>query len=101
LKINKEKTILYNNNQAGNYKETRDIILVYISNGISVLPINYFFPPKKRKEMRIAIEGCCHGELDKIYASIRHIMDTKGIKIDLLLICGDFQVTVNFTPKKK
>ena len=41
--------------------------------------------------MNIAIEGCCHGELDKIYDSIGYIERKKGIKVDLLLICGDFQ----------
>ncbi|KAI9360380.1 lariat debranching enzyme, C-terminal domain-containing protein [Zopfochytrium polystomum] len=41
--------------------------------------------------MRIAIEGCCHGELDKIYASLLAIERKESIKIDLLIICGDFQ----------
>jgi lariat debranching enzyme len=42
--------------------------------------------------VQIAIEGCCHGELDQIYNTIQHIERTKNTKIDLLLICGDFQV---------
>jgi lariat debranching enzyme len=37
--------------------------------------------------MRIAVEGCCHGELDKIYAAILE----RAPGVDLLLICGDFQ----------
>ncbi|KAI8820985.1 lariat debranching enzyme, C-terminal domain-containing protein [Fimicolochytrium jonesii] len=41
--------------------------------------------------MRIAIEGCCHGELDRIYASLKYLQRTENITIDLLLICGDFQ----------
>ncbi|KAI8618575.1 lariat debranching enzyme, C-terminal domain-containing protein [Chytriomyces sp. MP71] len=41
--------------------------------------------------MRVAIEGCCHGELDKIYASIKHIESKENLKVDLLIICGDFQ----------
>jgi hypothetical protein len=41
--------------------------------------------------MRIAIEGCCHGALDKIYSSLSNIMKRDGKPIDLLLICGDFQ----------
>jgi len=23
--------------------------------------------------MKIAVEGCCHGELDKIYAAMKHL----------------------------
>ncbi|ORY44385.1 hypothetical protein BCR33DRAFT_753782 [Rhizoclosmatium globosum] len=41
--------------------------------------------------MRVAIEGCCHGELDKIYQSIKQVEDKEGWKVDLLIICGDFQ----------
>lgn len=36
--------------------------------------------------LKIAIEGCCHGELNDIYNSIPDIES-----LDLLLICGDFQ----------
>ncbi|EDV27410.1 uncharacterized protein TRIADDRAFT_21006 [Trichoplax adhaerens] len=45
--------------------------------------------------LQIAIEGCCHGELDNIYATLRHMESTKGIKIDLLICCGDFQAVRN------
>ncbi len=45
--------------------------------------------------MKIAIEGCCHGELDNIYSTIEHLEKINDIKIDLLLICGDFQSTRN------
>ncbi|KAI7908078.1 lariat debranching enzyme, C-terminal domain-containing protein [Cokeromyces recurvatus] len=41
--------------------------------------------------MKIAIEGCCHGRLDDIYGSIRLIEQRENCKIDLVLICGDFQ----------
>lgn len=41
--------------------------------------------------MRIAVQGCCHGELPTIYKTLQHIENSKNIKIDLLLICGDFQ----------
>ncbi|KAG0093367.1 lariat debranching enzyme [Podila epicladia] len=41
--------------------------------------------------MRIAVEGCCHGELDAIYQSIKNREQAHGYKVDLLLICGDFQ----------
>ncbi|PVU92991.1 hypothetical protein BB561_003499 [Smittium simulii] len=49
----------------------------------------------KNKVLQIAIEGCCHGELDKIYnaLSIREAKNKK--KVDLLIICGDFQAMRN------
>ncbi|KAI5963114.1 DBR1 [Candida pseudojiufengensis] len=39
-------------------------------------------------KLKIAVEGCCHGELNKIYQSIPK-------STDLLLICGDFQALRN------
>ncbi|XP_059609189.1 lariat debranching enzyme [Phlebotomus argentipes] len=45
--------------------------------------------------MKIAVEGCAHGELEKIYDTIAHIESEKGIKVDLLICCGDFQSTRN------
>ncbi|KAF9201740.1 lariat debranching enzyme [Haplosporangium sp. Z 27] len=40
--------------------------------------------------MRIAVEGCCHGQLDDIYREIELREKRYNYKIDLLLICGDF-----------
>ena len=31
--------------------------------------------------MKIAVEGCCHGELDKIYETIAFIEKKDGIKV--------------------
>lgn len=45
--------------------------------------------------MKIAVEGCAHGELEKIYEAIQHLEKQEGIKIDLLICCGDFQATRN------
>lgn len=45
--------------------------------------------------MKIAVEGCCHGELDKIYESISYLENKEGVKVDLLLCCGDFQAVRN------
>ncbi|XP_041923544.1 lariat debranching enzyme [Alosa sapidissima] len=45
--------------------------------------------------MKIAVEGCCHGELDKIYETIRYLEDREDLKVDLLLCCGDFQAVRN------
>jgi len=45
--------------------------------------------------MKIAVEGCAHGELERIYDTIEGIEKVGGTKIDLLLCCGDFQSTRN------
>jgi hypothetical protein len=45
-------------------------------------------PPCKQ----IAIEGCGHGELDRIYETMALLERREGKKIDLLICCGDFQV---------
>lgn len=47
--------------------------------------------------LTVAVEGCCHGELDAIYDTIRESEVNKGIKVDLLLICGDFESIRNDT----
>lgn len=44
---------------------------------------------------QVVVEGCCHGELDKIYETMRHMEEQDGKKIDLLLCCGDFQAVRN------
>ncbi|KAF5378876.1 hypothetical protein D9615_006902 [Tricholomella constricta] len=41
--------------------------------------------------LTIAVEGCCHGDLDAIYAHIAQLEAKHQYKVDLLLICGDFQ----------
>ena len=46
--------------------------------------------------INIAVEGCCHGELDAIYSAIREAQNGHGVKVDLLLICGDFQSIRSF-----
>lgn len=45
--------------------------------------------------MKIAVEGCAHGELEKIYDTIEFIEKNEGYKVDLLICCGDFQSTRN------
>ncbi|KAM4698422.1 lariat debranching enzyme [Rhinophrynus dorsalis] len=45
--------------------------------------------------MKIAVEGCCHGELDKIYETIQYLEMKENTKVDLLLCCGDFQAVRN------
>lgn len=43
--------------------------------------------------LRVAIQGCCHGELDSIYNAIEERAGNKPV--DLLIICGDFQAIRN------
>ncbi|GAB4839236.1 lariat debranching enzyme [Ancistrocladus abbreviatus] len=45
--------------------------------------------------MKIAVEGCMHGDLDNVYATIAQLERVENTKIDLLLCCGDFQAVRN------
>ncbi|EST06378.1 Phosphoesterase domain protein [Kalmanozyma brasiliensis GHG001] len=45
--------------------------------------------------MRLAIQGCSHGELDAIHASLLRIEREQSLPIDALLLCGDFQAIRN------
>lgn len=45
--------------------------------------------------MKIAIEGCCHGELDQIYEVLEQVRARNGTGVDLLICCGDFQAVRN------
>lgn len=45
--------------------------------------------------MKIAVVGCAHGELETIYNTIQYLETKNGMKLDLLLCCGDFQATRN------
>jgi hypothetical protein len=55
----------------------------------------------EQQGLRIAVEGCGHGVLHEIYASVAKACELKGWPgVDLLIIGGDFQVSLlaNFTP---
>jgi lariat debranching enzyme len=45
--------------------------------------------------MKIAVVGCAHGELEKIYEAVLYLEKKDGITVDLLICCGDFQATRN------
>jgi lariat debranching enzyme len=47
--------------------------------------------------MKIAVEGCCHGDLRKIYQELARLEAVEQTKVDLLIICGDFQAVRNQT----
>lgn len=44
---------------------------------------------------KIAVEGCCHGQLDAIYTSIASLEARNNYNVSVLLICGDFQAIRN------
>ncbi|EKG00050.1 hypothetical protein TCSYLVIO_009026 [Trypanosoma cruzi] len=41
--------------------------------------------------IHVAVQGCCHGELDRIYAACAAHEKATGRRIEFLLCCGDFQ----------
>ncbi|KAI5815417.1 lariat debranching enzyme [Pyronema omphalodes] len=47
--------------------------------------------------LRIAIEGCGHGQLNAIYSSIKKAEEENNFIVDLLIICGDFQAMRNLS----
>ncbi|KAH1089025.1 hypothetical protein J1N35_016282 [Gossypium stocksii] len=48
--------------------------------------------------MKIEVEGCMQGDLDKVYDTIKYVKNTRNIKTELLLFCGDFQGTLGSKP---
>lgn len=51
---------------------------------------------QERRGVRVAIEGCGHGTLHAIYASVEKSCKVKGWSgVDVLIIGGDFQVCLN------
>eukprot|EP00192_Tetraselmis_astigmatica_P005189 CAMPEP_0117670614 /NCGR_PEP_ID=MMETSP0804-20121206/12866_1 /TAXON_ID=1074897 /ORGANISM="Tetraselmis astigmatica, Strain CCMP880" /LENGTH=454 /DNA_ID=CAMNT_0005478963 /DNA_START=166 /DNA_END=1526 /DNA_ORIENTATION=+ len=47
-------------------------------------------------DIRVVIEGCGHGELEKIYQTVADMEKAQGFKIDMVICCGDFQSTRNY-----
>ncbi|KAK2460729.1 hypothetical protein APHAL10511_007199 [Amanita phalloides] len=45
--------------------------------------------------MKVAIQGCCHGDLDAIYGHVQELESKNSYTVDVLLICGDFQAVRN------
>lgn len=44
---------------------------------------------------QIAVEGCCHGQFEEIYATLQALERRHGFRTDLLLVCGDAQAMRN------
>jgi lariat debranching enzyme len=44
-----------------------------------------------KKTLRIAVVGCVHGEMEKMFESVSHVSVATGRAVDLVVCCGDFQ----------
>ncbi|KAH7722605.1 RNA lariat debranching enzyme [Aphelenchoides avenae] len=57
-------------------------------------------PASKRtkgdRQLHLAVSGCAHGEMDRIYAKMAEIESREGFKFDLLVCCGDYQAVRNY-----
>ena len=62
---------------------------------INFFQINLLTLTFQKIKMKIAVEGCAHGDLNKIYDTILNIQENEKIKVDLLICCGDFQSVRN------
>lgn len=65
------------------------------TNGLALKTLSTMASPVLSSEsgLRIAVEGCGHGVLNEIYASVHESCKRKGWPgVDLLIIGGDFQV---------
>ncbi|NWR78425.1 DBR1 enzyme, partial [Centropus unirufus] len=45
--------------------------------------------------MKVAVAGCCHGALDKLYETLELLERRHNVRPELLLCCGDFQAVRN------
>lgn len=45
--------------------------------------------------MKIAVVGCAHGNLERIFNDVKCREEAEQVKLDLLIICGDFQAVRN------
>lgn len=71
------------------------MIVLPFSSAISVVNNVCIMPA-----LKVAIVGCVHGELDRVYHDIQESEAAKGEIIDLVLICGDFQTIRNVNDLK-
>uniref|UniRef100_A0A914PRT9 Lariat debranching enzyme C-terminal domain-containing protein n=1 Tax=Panagrolaimus davidi TaxID=227884 RepID=A0A914PRT9_9BILA len=47
--------------------------------------------PKQQRFLNVAVAGCSHGEMDRIYSTLNSMEQSRRIKFDLLICCGDYQ----------
>jgi hypothetical protein len=41
--------------------------------------------------INVAVEGCCHGDLDRIYSVLEQCESRRNVSADFMICCGDFQ----------
>lgn len=46
---------------------------------------------EQQGQLVIAIEGCMHGCLDQVYQQVAILEARRGVRVDLLVNCGDFE----------
>ena len=51
--------------------------------------------PKQQRFLNVAIAGCSHGEMDRIYSTLTTMERNRNVKFDLLICCGDYQAIRN------
>uniref|UniRef100_A0AC34F6V8 Lariat debranching enzyme C-terminal domain-containing protein n=1 Tax=Panagrolaimus sp. ES5 TaxID=591445 RepID=A0AC34F6V8_9BILA len=51
--------------------------------------------PKQQRFLNVAVAGCSHGEMDKIYSTLKSMEQSSRMKFDLLICCGDYQAIRN------
>ncbi|RDL37266.1 Metallo-dependent phosphatase [Venustampulla echinocandica] len=72
------------------------VILTSFSHKLAVSPAAMEPNLIEGQGLRIAVEGCGHGTLDAIYASVSKACEVRGWDgVDLLIIGGDFQAVRN------
>ncbi|PAV78313.1 hypothetical protein WR25_19803 [Diploscapter pachys] len=49
-----------------------------------------------RRNIRIAVAGCSHGEMDRIYETMAELEREEKQTFDLLVCCGDYQAVRNY-----
>lgn len=49
------------------------------------------------RPLTIAVQGCCHGELNAVYQAIADAEQKNNYKVDLLIVGGDFQSIRNLS----
>uniref|UniRef100_A0A7E4ZQM7 DBR1 domain-containing protein n=1 Tax=Panagrellus redivivus TaxID=6233 RepID=A0A7E4ZQM7_PANRE len=48
-----------------------------------------------QRQLHLAVAGCSHGEMDKIYSTLAVMARNRGYPFDLLICCGDYQALRN------
>jgi Calcineurin-like phosphoesterase. len=83
-----------NNAGRGAYTRKRNVEIALESDLVNIEEIG---AEDGTNGIRVAVQGCSHGALDRIYDTLVLHQQKSGKRIDLLLCCGDFQALRNTT----